>query len=265
MIRRFTLALALLLAACGANPALAASVDATPATFASVIASAKAGDVVVLMPGEYRGAAIVKRTWSPPLAIDASLATFTNPTGYALKLTGVHGLSVAGGTYTRAKRGIVMDGVTDVRIIGPLLTGLQTDGIDVAASQRVLIHSATCENFAPLPGDHPDCIQLWSVAGRTPTADVTVKSSTATGAMQGINGFNHVRNGVDDGGFDRITFTGNTVAVTYSQGIGLYDCRMCIVTENKATSLGKAWTQITAPRCTKCTVARNTIGPRPPR
>lgn len=68
MIRRFTLALALLLAACGTNPALAVT-PATPATLAAVIATARPGDVVQLAPGSYGPISISKRVFAPPLVI----------------------------------------------------------------------------------------------------------------------------------------------------------------------------------------------------
>lgn len=253
----------LLIAAILAAPLQAATIDATPATFANVIKAAAPGDVVNLASGDYGAGVIVNRTWLPPLIVNASKATFSNATGYAMKLTNVQGLTLVGGTYTRAKRGIVMDGVKDVKVSDAILTGLQTDGINIASSKRVVVDHVQCADFAPLTGDHPDCVQMWSVAGKTPTSDIVVSRSVANGDMQGFAGFNHVRNGVDDGGFDRVTMTGNTAAITYNHGIVIYDCRGCTITENRANSLGTAWTQVAVTRCTGCTFARNYIGPRP--
>jgi hypothetical protein len=255
----------LLIAALLAAPLQAATIDATPATFANVIKAAAPGDIVNLSAADFGAGVIVNRTWQPALTINASKATFSNATGYAMKLTNVQGLNIVGGTYTRAVRGIVMDSVRDVKVMDAILTGLQTDGINIATGARVLVDRVQCADFKPKASDHPDCVQMWSVAGKTPTSDITITRSVAIGAMQGFAGFNHVRNGVNDGGFDRIKMTDNTAAVTYNHGVVVYDCRGCTVTGNRATSLGTAWTQVAVYNCTGCTFARNNIGPRPPK
>ena len=156
------------------------------------------------------------------------------------------GLTVDGASFTGLHRGIVLSEVSDARFSNVRLFGMRSDGIDIAASHRVLVDRIDCSDFHPVPPDHPDCVQLWSIAGKPPTSDVTVRNSRATGDMQGFSGFNHVRNGIDDGGFDRITITGNTVRNTYPSAISLFDARDSLVSGNDVATLPGArfWSQI---------------------
>jgi len=55
--------------------------------------------------------------------------------------------------------------------------------------------------------------------------------------MQGISFFNHVRGGISDGGFDRVTVRRNRVTVTFNQGIAMYQCRDCVLEANAVASL----------------------------
>jgi hypothetical protein len=78
----------------------------------------------------------------------------------------------------------------------------------VAQGWRGRIEGNVCDAFRPLNGEHPDCVQLWSRPDAAPTSDIVIRGNRAYGPTQGFSGFNHVRNGVDDGGFDRITDRG---------------------------------------------------------
>lgn len=258
----WSILLALLLSNCAPENVQAAGNRVTPSTWLEMIERAQPGDTLTLEPGDYVASAIKGRRWNPPIQIDARQASFSNPSGYALHLVNTWGLRIAGGTFSNAKRGLVVQDGGDIWISKALFTDLQTDGIDIAGTAGMVVDSIACRNFSPRPGDHPDCVQMWSRPNHI-TRDIAVRNSTANGEMQGFNGFNHVRDGVDDGGFDRITITGNFVSLTYGQGIGLYDCRHCVVTDNRAESLGKAWVQIAAPRCLECIVERNIVGPKP--
>lgn len=141
--------------------------------------------------------------------------------------------------------GVVFSEVSDSRIANNAFRDMQSDGIDIALSRRIVIDRNTCEDFAPAPGAHPDCIQLWSRPTVPPTGDITITNNVAIGTMQGIALFNHVRKGVDDGGFDRVTIANNIVKSTFYNGIVLTDCRECVARDNRIDTLpnpkARAW------------------------
>ena len=136
------------------------------------------------------------------------------------------------GSLRIVRNGIGMSEVSDARLIGNTFSEMGSDGIDIALSRRIFVDGTRCHDFKPTPGAHADCIQLWSRPNAPPTADITIINTVAAGDMQGVTAFNHVRNGVDDGGFDRITFANNDIRITYAQAVSLYDCRDCIARDN---------------------------------
>ena len=97
------------------------------------------------------------------------------------------------------------------------------------------------------------------------TSDVTLLRNRSDGESQGFAGFNHVRNGVDDGGFDRIVIKDSYIRGTYPHGIALYDCRDCTVTDNTAVTMptSKYKVSIAVVDCTRCVVANNVQGTKP--
>ncbi|NJR79371.1 right-handed parallel beta-helix repeat-containing protein [Sphingomonas corticis] len=256
------LTVAALVACTGA--ASAPTGPATPATLMARLKSAKGGETIRLAPGDYGIVNFPREVHSPAITIDASGATFT---GLVLnKVGGVtirggqvvgpggrsYGISIRGSERVRienmrisgAHRGIVTNESRDIALVGNALTGLVSDGIDVASSQRVLVQRNSCRDFSPnlavfdaagkkvRDGDHPDCIQGWSRSTLPPTSDVQVLDNVIEGRMQGIFFGNHVRNGVDDGGFDRIVIRGNKVTVNMN-GIVLSGARGGHVRDNK--------------------------------
>ena len=253
---------------------------ADPGSLNSVLAAAHPGDTVRLVAGRYDTVRIRSRTFDPPLTVDASQATLagvaiTNSTGirwtggtlqgdpastvaanygfYAAVSSAITIDSVHLSTY---RVGIVFDRVTGGAITGNWLARMTTDGADLAASRQITIARNACSDFAPTPGAHPDCIQLWSTPTSPPTADITITANSTVGSMQGISLFNPATNGVDDGGFDRVSITGNTVLTTYSDGITVGDCRGCSVRNNSVNSLpnyiGKAQLYITGGSVEQC-------------
>lgn len=240
-----------------AQPALAA--PATPSTVQAVIASAKPGDTITLAAGSYPRIVIKGKTWATPITLDASAAKITQ-----LTIDSSAGVNVKNGSFSGAKgaaylgyaawvyksrlvtfsapqisnslRGIVIDMSGDVDVTRAAMTGLSVDGIDISSSQRVKVTYSSCTAFKTGTA-HPDCIQAWSRPGKT-TSDVLIDHNTMDSpATQGIFFGNHVRNGVDDGGFDRITITNNTVRGSYPNGIAVAACRGCVVTDNKAVTM----------------------------
>ena len=232
------------------------------------LASAKGGETLRLPPGDYGTVKFPPRTYSPALAIIADQARFTSlilrnvegikitggviiGTGgksYGINISQVKNVTIADMTITKAHRGIVMGRSENVNIVGNRLIGLLSDGIDLANVSKVSVRGNTCRDFSPSPatfdsagkrltvGDHPDCIQGWS-RPPTPTSDVTIENNDADGSMQGIFLGNHIRNGVDDGGFDRVVIKSNRIRVDHPNGIVLINGRNSEVTDNKISTI----------------------------
>lgn len=265
----------------------AAVATVTPATAQQAIETAQPGAVIKLAPGSYGRVMIVRKTWSRPITIDASGASLT------LDIVASRGVNIRGGTFTGALgqggegyavlvrqssnvafenvafsssiRGMVIDRSTDIRVTRATITTMRIDGINIASSQRVTITDSSCSNFNSGEA-HPDCIQMWSRPDKGITQDVMLARNRSVGWMQGFTGFNHVRNGVDDGGFDRITIKDSYVASDkWPRGIYLGDCRDCVVTGNTAETLpGARWMEtIGVGNCVRCIVKDNRNGRRP--
>ncbi len=223
------------------------------------------GSIILLPKDSDPDLVISGKNYSPAITIDASRAsltsikivessgiiikngTVTGPGGrsYAVHIDRSRGIGIENMTLTGAHRGIVIARSKDVRIANNTLTRLISDGINIGESRSVEVTGNSCSKFNPRrgvydkngkrlkDGDHPDCIQAWSRPSSPPVSDVIVSNNRMEGYMQGIFFGNGKRNGVNDGGFDRIRITDNTVKVGMPSGIVLMDGRNSIVTGNK--------------------------------
>ena len=242
------------------------TVTATPANIDSVIAAASGG-TTIMVSGTHGVVTIVGRKFAPPLVLRGG-----NFAGIVLR--NVDGVTLSGSTITGtgqrnsygvfvrtsanvriekaqiggANRGIVLATVNDFAIVDSRFDGLGSDGIDIALSHRGVVSGNVMTNFRPRPpvyadgklvkdGDHPDGIQLWSRPTDPPTSDITITGNSITGEVQCIFGGNHVRNGVDDGGFDRIVVENNTCRNTVGRGITLNSARASRIRFNDAASI----------------------------
>ncbi len=262
------------LGACGGH---AATRSATPETLQAIIAAAHGGDTITLAAGDYPAFRITGKTWDPPLTIDASagrmeqvaLNTVSGLVWHGGSFDGKDTLRTAWGAaksdhvavdgltvrhYTR--NGLAFDTVSDGKITNNLITDSGSDGIDIALSRRVLIDRNECRDTKPTEGAHPDCIQMWSRPTQPPVADITITNNKVTGDTQGFTGFNHIRDGVDDGGFDRIIIEHNSGAVTNWHGIAISPCRDCVVRYNHIDTIPngriKAWIKASGPNLVMC-------------
>ncbi len=250
------------LAALVATPGCAAAGPATPDNVNAVIAGARAGDVIRLTPGSYGQIVVKKKAWKPALVIEAGDAVIDRVT--LEDVTGLHwrggrfdgrdsgttGLSmgrsndvrVEGGDFRNYTRnGVIVIKSRDVIVRRNNFSNMGSDGMQVAQAQRVLIEGNHCEAFRPTEKAHPDCVQMWSRPDLPPTSDIIIRGNTMTGIMQGVSMFNHARNGVDDGGFDRVTVIGNDVKIsTYYHGIAAYNCRECLIRDNRVETIPSA-------------------------
>lgn len=265
-MRHALLALAAVIAVSACDVAASAPADpATPATLKAHLVAAKGGETIRLAPGDYGVVTFPRRTYSPAITLDASQATFTGlvvmkgggvtvkggkvvgPGGrsYGISIRGADGVRIEGMRISGAHRGVVINESENVALVGNELTGLISDGIDIALSRKILVQRNRCHNFSPSlsvfdssgkkirEGDHPDCIQAWSRPSHPPTSDIQVLDNIIEAPrMQGIFFGNHVRNGVDDGGFDRVVIRGNRLKVNML-GITLGNARDSVVENNR--------------------------------
>ncbi|MBV8970907.1 MAG: right-handed parallel beta-helix repeat-containing protein [Sphingomonadaceae bacterium] len=244
-----------------AAPPKAVNVAADPLSVNAILASVPAGATVRLVAGSYPIVTIRARSFDPPITVDASAATVAGVqviSSSGVRWTGgvINGLRptdgganvgfgatlssqiVVDGVHVSGFRtGIAFDRVTGGAITGNWLAHMTSDGIDLGRSRSVTIARNTCTDFTPSDLAHPDCIQAWSRPDAAPVSDLVITGNSAVGAMQGISLFNHVRDGVDDGGFDRISISNNNVLVIYGDGISVYSCRGCSVRNNSVNSL----------------------------
>lgn len=258
MTRSLTLLVgtALALGACDSH---AAMTTATPDTLARTLDRARAGDTIRLAPGSYARFEIKDKQWKPAITVEADAATMQR-----VALSKVSGLVWRGGTFdgedtintaiaaafsdnitidgTKLRRyrrnGIIVDRSSDIRLLNNAMTGMGSDGIQIALSRQIVIDRNSCSDFVVTPKAHPDCIQLWSRPTAAPVADVKITNNSIVGHMQGIGMFNHVRGGVDDGGFDRVTITGNDIRITFPNGIYTDECRDCVIRNNRIDGFG---------------------------
>lgn len=236
----------------------------TPANLAETLRKAKGGETIVLTAGDYGAVALPMRQFAPRLTIDASKARFSG-----LTLRRVQGVEIRGGKIAGPREqqfSVVIDYGRDIRIadmaisgsriavaisrsqqvevVGNDFAGTRSDGVNIAGSQKILVERNTCVGFAPIQavydaagklvtdGDHPDCIQGWSIKGMPPTADVTIVGNTAKGFMQGIFFGNP-----GQGGYDRITIRNNVLDLSAHNGIVMAEARDSVVEDNTVRTI----------------------------
>lgn len=263
MLRRLFVAVLLIAGSAQAAPQSTVS----PSTLASLIASASDG-ATISVTGSHGIIRISGRKFSPPLVISGGSfagivlnevdgVTLSGTTITGSPGTNSYGISVIKSANVRIEkaqiggdvhRGIVFNTVTDFAVVDSRFDGIRSDGIDIALSHRGMIADNVMVNFSPTPavyadgklikdGDHPDGIQMWSRPPGAPTSDITITGNSITGNVQCIFGGNHVRNGVDDGGFDRIVIEHNLCRNSMGQGITLGNARASRIRFNDAAAI----------------------------
>ena len=160
--------------------------------------------------------------------------------GYGVFVVRGADIDVSGSRFLGLKSGVVFSKVDDFRLTANSFVAMRSDGFQGGESHHGLIEGNECHGMRILPADHPDCIQLWSRPTSAPTADIVIRKNRAEGHTQGISLFNHTREGVDDGGFDRIMIEDNDLAVSFPHGIALVDARNSVVRNNSVRTLADA-------------------------
>lgn len=160
-----------------------------------------------------------------------------NPTefgeGIGLFVVGVTDIEVTGNTFTGFRSGLAFSRVDGFKIINNTYTDMRSDGMQFGESRNGVIEGNTCQGTRIRDKEHPDCIQMWSRPTSLPTSDMVIRKNRMEGGTQGIGMFNHVRNGVNDGGFDRIVIEDNDIDISFPQGIALYEGRDSTVRNNR--------------------------------
>lgn len=160
--------------------------------------------------------------------------------GYGVFAQRASGIAVDSSDFSGFKTGIVLGRSLGFRVTRNRFAQMRSDGIQVSESRNGLIEANVCSGTRVRDKEHPDCIQLWSRPASPPTADVVIRGNRVNGWTQGIGLFNHKRDGVDDGGFDRILIENNHLIIGYAQGIALHSGRGSIVRNNKVETLPDA-------------------------
>jgi hypothetical protein len=162
--------------------------------------------------------------------------------GYGVFVVGASNVAVADSRFEGLKVGIALTRVNGFKITGNEISAMRADGIAAGESRDGLIEKNRCLMFRVRDKEHPDCIQMWSRPTSPPVSDVVIRGNVAEGNMQGIGLFNHQRDGVDDGGFDRIVIEDNDMKVGYPQGIALMGARDSVVRNNRVSTFkGAKW------------------------
>jgi hypothetical protein len=158
--------------------------------------------------------------------------------GYGFFVNGGRDINLESATMTGFKSSAVINRVDGFHVSDITFTWMRSDGLDIAESRHGLVEGVTCHDTLIRDAEHPDCIQMWSRPTSPPTADILIRRTKAVGNTQGITGFNHVRDGVDDGGFDRITIEDNDVNVSYPHGISIVSARDSVIRRNRVQTFG---------------------------
>ncbi len=155
-----------------------------------------------------------------------------NDTGTGLGASGVAHIKVASSTFSHLKVGASLTSVSSSFLVGNSVTYSSSDGFEIADSRNVTASNNKCSLSTPSPGAHPDCIQMWSIAGHALQSDIIISGNTATGATQGFTSFDPA-----NASGQRYQFLNNVVNTSYPQGIACYGCIDSIFTGNILTTL----------------------------
>ena len=214
------------------------TINATRATFTDSL-SIKQVNGLSFVGGKFGSTTSGMRTGRAVGVFGGSNINFSNAsfignsrgTVKGLTFTGTTNVNVSKSSFTGFKSGIGVNGVRDVLFADNTVTGSISDGFNIANSHFVTATGNRCSGTVPAAGAHPDCIQLWSIAGEPVQSDIKLIGNFATGMTQGFTSFDPER-----GGGLRITMSGNRVDTSFPQGIACYACVDSIITDNVLTT-----------------------------
>ena len=210
------------------------TIDARAATFTGTLSFNSVGNIR-LIGGHYGSATDalqgIRVMTSDQVQISSPTVVGNHQGSHGIDIASSTHVSVDGGSFTDLRAAVTFTRVTFGRLSGNKSLASSSDGFDIAGSHKITVTGNTCSGTAILAGNHPDCVQLWSLPGEPRNSDITISNNTAIGATQGFTSFDP-----DAGGGVRIAMTGNRVDTSYPQGIACYACDDSIFTGNILTT-----------------------------
>lgn len=236
------------------------TIDAAGATIGGLFYPAGAVTGLTLKGGTWAGVRLDKAE-----RISVEGATFQGPAeaadGGGLSVVDGRGITVNGAVFDSFKTGIGLGRVTGFEIRDCGFSRMRSDGITIGESRQGTVMDNIFHGTRITSSEHPDAVQLFSRPTSAPTADIVITRNLVVGMTQGLTGFNHVRDGVDDGGFDRIVIAENRLYVGYPNAIALVDARRSVIRGNEVSTYPGATyrASINATRCTELTRSGNIV------
>lgn len=216
------------------NFARALTIDATAATFNGTL-SIRNVSGLSFIGGHFGSTTAPYQTFASVFVSNSSQINFTKPIvigdaggrGSGFGFYAVNDMTVTGGSFTGLKRAIGLHNVTNGVLSNNLIKKSTSEGFNIVSSHGVTASGNTCTGTTPFAGAHPDCIQLWSLAGEPVQSDIRLIGNKAYGATQGFTSFDPLR-----GGGLRITMSNNYANVLFPLGIACYACVDSVFTNN---------------------------------
>lgn len=139
------------------------------------------------------------------------------------------------GHYEGLRNGAILLSTNDSISVRNHFSNGGEDGMKIVDSQRVILAHNSCTGFEPLPGYHPDCLQLWSLPGRPLQSDIYLLNNLAIGPQQSFVSFTPVElSGT------RLSFVGNYAATTSGHTITCTGCTDSHIADNMLVVLPDA-------------------------
>ena len=139
------------------------------------------------------------------------------------------------GHYEGLRNGAILLSTNDSISVRNHFSNGGEDGMKIIDSQRVILAHNSCTGFEPLPGYHPDCLQLWSLPGRPLQSDIYLLNNLAIGPQQSFVSFTPVElSGT------RLSFVGNYAATTSGHTITCNGCTDSYIADNMLVVLPDA-------------------------
>ncbi len=243
------------------------TIDARSASFNGQLTMKSVAGVAVLGGLYGMSPGIWQNGWTAVIS-NSSRVSFTNPNVVGAGIGKELGLRfvlssdvlVEGGSFDGLRVGIAIDTVTNGLVTNNLITNSTSDGMNIVNSHDVTASSNICRDGTPSVGAHPDCIQMWSLAGQPMQSDIQLLNNQAYGPTQGFTAFNP-----SEASGQRISIIGNWVETSFPQGIACYGCFDSVITDNTLITLpGSRWrTFLRVPGGANNIVENNSIGPLP--
>ncbi len=155
-----------------------------------------------------------------------------NGAGMGLTFAGTTSASATANQFSGLGLGMGLTAVTNTRLTSNIFRKMTKDGINIAGSYRITATANKCSLGIPAPGVHPDCIQLWSIAGTPVQSDILLNNNNVQGPTQGLTSFTPA-----NGGGLRITIKDNYIETSFPQGIACYECSDSVFTGNTLKTL----------------------------